>query len=288
MKIFSLLSVLCFLTSTLLIGGTPQELPFSIDQFGTTDKDCYRCGPPGPRGHRGVRGHRGHRGDEGPVGPKGEWGPPGLTGATGETGSTGPMGATGATGVSGATGSTGSPASDEAPIYVNGYIRATNTQVVLTQTGSYQPFTFANGSGTGTRLIYGNGMTWDNTGSTITVLRDGVYQVYGSMGGYSDPSGTNLIALGGQVWVNGVSIRNFCIEFMPPTSGSGNMPSFSTQTTMVDLHAGDTVQLRWQVVGGNPSDVIYLGSLGIPSGSTTFPGVSIGVQFILIRLGSIP
>lgn len=213
MKIFSLLSILCFFTSSLLVGEESQELPFSIDQFETTSKGCCRCGPPGPRGHRGVRGHRGHRGDNGLVGPPGTTGSTGSTGATGETGATGPIGAigatgspgatgatgstgatgatgatgpigaTGATGLSGATGSTGSPASDEAPIYVNGFIRATNTQVVLTQTGSYEPFTFASGSGTGTRVIYGNGMTWDNTGSTITVLRDGVYQVFGSMGG---------------------------------------------------------------------------------------------------------
>jgi len=212
------------------------------------------AGPTGPQGVTGPTGSTGLTGATGPTGPQGVQGvggPTGPTGAastvvgpTGPTGSLGPTGNTGNTGPTGPTGSVGPTGAGGALGYYGLFISTANQTNAGTTTANLLALD------TSVRTF---GIT--NSSGTLTFANTGKYQITTELAA-SNSSGANPVF---RSWLsqNGTNVPN-SLQDIQLLGGSGNV-SMTSCTWILDITAGDTIQVYWSSTATTVSLVYQTG-----------------------------
>ena len=209
---------------------------------GPTGAASTVAGPTGPTGEAStVPGPTGPTGTLGPTGPAGgPTGPTGPTGSPGYVGQDGPTGPTGATGPIGTGGSQG---------YYGLFVSTANQANGGTTTAN--PVTL-------NTTIRNAGIT--NLNGVITFANAGKYQIQTELA-VTISTGANPTV---NVWLtqNGSNL-SYSAQDIQLLGGANNV-QMVTCTWIIDVAAGDTMQLYWAADNANVS-LIYQGPLTVPT-----------------------
>jgi collagen type VII alpha len=188
-------------------------------------------GPTGPTGPTGITGNQGATGATGSQGAQGITGVTGSTGPTGPTGNQGPQGATGSTGPTGATGSTGIGA-------LLGYYGSffdTTTQTIASTTTAYPININSTLESNGVTIQSSNQILFTNAGKYNVMFSAQLVSTDSSIHDaniWLRQNGTDLIYTNGQISI-------------PASHGGVNGSILASWNYVVDLNAGDYLQLYW-------------------------------------------